>query len=77
MLKDGLRTCDVCTLPIAENESYSVVAVPKRQAEIAISLFEGDPELTPTYTVAENGTAQLELCVDCKMNMRTGNETVN
>ena len=77
MVKDGVRTCDVCEEAIPKAAKYSVSVIQKRHAELFRQAMLEDPTLAATFTEDERGNVQLEICLDCKMSMGKPGESVH
>ena len=79
MLKDNIRSCDVCGSEIPTGERYVVSKIPKHRLQLIEELMPGiEPDMRPTMAVDSQGNLRLDICLDCHMNMSVpGTETVN
>jgi hypothetical protein len=77
MVKDGVRTCDVCEEKIPKAAKYSVTVIQKRHAELFREAMLEDPAMAATFTEDEQGNVRLEICLDCKVRMGKPGETVH
>jgi hypothetical protein len=72
MLRDGVRHCDVCDQEIPEGERYVVSKISKDFVRSGTSPSEAG------VAIDSLGNARLDICLDCRVNMRVaGEERVN
>lgn len=69
MLKDGKRFCDVCAEDIPKGTKYLKSTMPAQAA--ALLSARDDPGLIPTWTVNDNGTVTMDICLECEVAMGT------
>ena len=79
MLKDNIRSCDVCSSEIPTGERYVVSKIPKHRLQLIEELMPGiEPDMRPTMDVDSQGNLRLDICLNCHMNMSVpGTETIN
>jgi len=69
VLKDNVRSCDVCAGVIRKGEKYAVAIIPAPRAQLFRSLNESDPDMAATFTIDARGDVRLDICFDCKIDM--------
>jgi len=67
MLKDGERVCDVCGDKIPKGQKYRKSMMPAQAAALLSST--DDPDLIPTWTVNDDGTVTMDICLTCTVSM--------
>ena len=79
MLKNHLRSCDVCGSAIPKGERYVVSKFTKHRLQVIEQLMPGiEPDMRPTMDVDSQGNVRLDIRIDCHMNMSvSGTETIN
>jgi len=69
VFKDRQRMCDVCGEDILQGEKYRTATMPAQAAEMLSAT--DDPDSIPTWTVNDNGTVTLDICLTCTVSMGT------
>jgi hypothetical protein len=69
MLKDSVRSCDVCGEVISKEEKYVASTVSKEKVELFRSLNDVNPENAATFTTDSEGNVRLDICLECKGSM--------
>ena len=67
MLKDAQRICDVCGEHIPKGKNYRRISMRAETAALLSAL--DDLNLVPTWSVNDDGTVTMELCLDCTISM--------
>ncbi len=67
MLKDNVRVCDVCGEEIPKGQKFRKSTMSTRAANLLSE--SGDPDLTPTSTVNDDGTVTMDICLTCTVAM--------
>ena len=69
MLKERKRMCDVCGEHIPQGTHYRKSTMPAEAA--ALLSAPGDPDLIPTWTVNDDGSVTMDICLECTISMGT------
>jgi hypothetical protein len=69
MLKDGQRSCAVCSVPIDSEEQYVVLTIPKDKAAPFLALTQGEPDLARRVREDSQGDLRLEVCAACHLHI--------
>ena len=79
MVKNNLRSCDLCGSEIPEDEPYVVSNIPKPRLHIIEALMPGiEPDMRPSMDVDSEGNLRVDICLNCHMNMDVpAAETIN
>lgn len=67
MLKDGGRVCDVCGEEIPKGQKFRKSTMPAHAATLLPAT--DDPDLIPTWTVNDDGTVTMDICLMCTVSM--------
>ena len=71
MLKNGIRTCDVCEDVIEKGEKYVTKIIEKENVELVLSVVQ-------TGTIDDSGTLRIDVCITCHLSMDSeGKATIN
>ena len=72
MLKEGVRTCDVCGERIPSGTKFGVRTAPQEKTEMVRATLRADP-LTRDMSWRENpdGSLSLDMCTVCYLSMDT------
>ena len=79
MLKNLLRSCDVCGSEIPKGERYVVSKITKHRLQFIEDLMPGiEPDMLPVMDMDAQGNLRLDICLACHLNMSVpGTETIN
>ncbi|MGC1398717.1 hypothetical protein [Candidatus Binatus sp.] len=69
MLKDEKRFCDVCEENIPKGTKFKQHCL---RPDAAGVFAASRPDLTPTWTMNQDGTISLDVCLTCALSMDIG-----
>jgi len=66
-LNNGDRVCDVCGEALPTGQKFRKSTMPAHAATLLST--SNDPDLTPTWTVNDDGTVTMDICLSCTVSM--------
>jgi hypothetical protein len=77
VVRNGVRTCDVCGTEIPKGDTYAVNVIVRRNAGDFMGSMRQNPGGIPTFTADGQGNLTLEICLNCKLKISEPAARVN
>jgi hypothetical protein len=77
VVRNSVRTCDVCGTEIPKGDMYAVNVIVRRNADDFMESMSRNSGGIPTFTADGQGNLTLEICMNCKLKISEPGETVH